>query len=89
MHQRGVYFYSIYENTIEFLNDKIGENELIPKKVKEDSFLKWWKPKAINRYQKLLKEDRIEKDFYWYEKMNEKELKDWLMNRGKNILLND
>jgi hypothetical protein len=89
MHQRGVYFYSIYENTIEFLNDKIGENELIPKKVKEDSFIKWWKPKAINRYQKLLKEDRIEKDFYWYEKMNEKELKDWLMNRGKNILLND
>jgi hypothetical protein len=89
MHQRGVYFYSIYENSIEFLNDKVEEKDLIPKKVKEDSFLKWWKPKAINRYQKLLKEDRIEKDFYWYEKMNEKELKDWLMNRGKIILLND
>jgi hypothetical protein len=89
MHQRGVYFYSIYENSIDFLNDKIDEKGLIPKKVKEDSLLKWWKPKAINRYQKLLKEGRIEKDFYWYEKMNEKELKDWLLNRGKNILLND
>jgi hypothetical protein len=89
MHQRGVYFYSIYENSIDFLNDKIDEKGLIPKKVKEDSLLKWWKPKSINRYQKLLKEGRIEKDFYWYEKMNEKELKDWLLNRGKNILLND
>jgi hypothetical protein len=89
MHQRGVYFYSIYENTIDFLNDKIEEKDLIPKKISEESLLKWWKPKAINRYQKLLKEERLEKDFYWYEKMNEKELKDWLLNRGKNILLND
>ncbi len=89
LHQRGVYFYSIYENTIDFLNDKIEEKDLVPKKNNDDSLLKWWKPKAINRYQKLIKEERIERDFYWYEKMSEKELKDWLMNRGKSVLLND
>jgi hypothetical protein len=36
-----------------------------------------------------MKEGRIENEFYWYENMNEKELKDWLMNRGKEILLNE
>ena len=69
--------------------DQIEEKDLVPKKNNDDSLLKWWKPKAINRYQKLIKEERIERDFYWYEKMSEKELKDWLMNRGKSVLLND
>lgn len=88
-HQRGVYFFSVYDNSIDFLNSKISESELKKKKVSLESILGWWKPKAVQRYKKLLEEGRLEKDFYWYEKMSEKELKEWLMNRGKHLILND
>jgi hypothetical protein len=89
LHQRGVYFYSVYENSFDFLNCKISESELKKKNISIESILNWWKPKSIQRYKKLLEEIRIEKDFYWYEKMSEKELKEWLMNRGKHLILND
>jgi tellurite resistance-related uncharacterized protein len=88
-HQRGVYFFSVYENSIDFLNGKISESELKKKKISLDSIICWWRPKAIQRYKKLSDEGRLEKEFYWYEKMSEKELKEWLMNRGKHLILND
>jgi len=85
--QRGVYWSEFYENTKEFLCGKIKNEDL---KLKErfvgdiKSVLEWWKPKAINRYKKLLVDNRInpEKLFYngiygmTYEKSKERYFKD-------------
>ena len=67
--QRGVYFAPIYENTKEYLQNKIDDNDLKLKRKFEgdvDAILKWWKPKAINRYKKLIKEDRVKSDILFY-----------------------
>ena len=85
--ERGVYYSSFYENTKEFLCGKIKDSDL---KLKErfvgdiKTILEWWKPKAINRYKKLLVDGRInpEKLFYngmygmTYEKAKERYFKD-------------
>ena len=85
--ERGVYYSSFYENTKEFLCGKIKDKDL---KLKErfqgdtKTLLEWWKPKAINRYKKLLADGRInpEKLFYngmygmTYEKAKERYFKD-------------
>ena len=69
-YQRGVYFSSIYENTKEFLCNKISESEL---KISEryskdtDGMLEWWKKKAISRYEKLHQENRLNNDTLFYE----------------------
>ena len=71
-YERGVYYSCFYENTKEFLQNKITEKDL---KLKElfnkdvQGVLDWWKPKAIERYKKLHGEGNIKSDILYYNKM--------------------
>jgi len=54
--ERGVYYSCFYENTKEFLSNKIEEKDLILKPLFQydtKAILDWWRPKAIERYKKL------------------------------------
>ena len=69
-YQRGVYFSSIYENTKDFLCNKINEAELVMKeryKQDVDGMISWWKEKAIKRYSKLHEENKINNDMLFYD----------------------
>ena len=57
--ERGTYYSCFYENTREFLQNKIGDNDLIMKPLfvgDTKNVLDWWRPKAIERYKKLKNE---------------------------------
>jgi len=67
--QRGVYFAQMYENGNEFLCSKIEEKDLILKKKFADGndyTIKWWKDKAIKRYEKLFEDGRIKPEVLFY-----------------------
>jgi hypothetical protein len=67
--QRGVYFAQMYENGNEFLCSKIEEKDLVLKKKFADGneyTVKWWKDKAIKRYEKLYEEGRIKPEVLFY-----------------------
>lgn len=67
--KRGVYFAQMYENGNEFLRNEITEDQLIMKDkfVDSDEYtMKWWKPKAIKRYEKLHEEGRIKPESLFY-----------------------
>jgi len=67
--QRGVYFAQMYENGNEFLQSKIEEKDLILKEkfAKGNEYtIKWWKDKAIKRYEKMLEEGRIKPEVLFY-----------------------
>jgi len=67
--QRGVYYANLYENGNEYLCSKIDEDKLIirPKIDKGiDYTMQWWKPKAINRYEKLLSENKLKPETLFY-----------------------
>ncbi len=53
-HERGVYFSSFFENTKDFLCERIKESELVPKPLftgdEQKTILDWWRPKAIEAY---------------------------------------
>ena len=71
-YERGVYYSCFYENTKEFLQNKITEKDLKLKELfKKDKqgVLDWWKPKAIARYQKLHEEGRIKDGILYYTNM--------------------
>ena len=71
-YERGVYYSCFYENTKEFLQNKMTEKDLKLKELfKKDvqGVLDWWKPKAIERYKKLHGEDKIKSDILYYNKM--------------------
>jgi len=71
-YERGVYYSCFYENTKEFLQNKIGENDLILKKNRDEkAILDWWKPKAINRYRKLFSENNVKSDTLFYLPMSQ------------------
>lgn len=85
--QRGVYFAQMYENGNQFLCDKIEEKDLILKdkfKQGNEYTIKWWKDKAIKRYEKLFEDNRIKPEVLFYvdaigltwEGMKEKYLKE-------------
>jgi hypothetical protein len=68
--KRGIYFADIYENGKEFLRKEIDEKDLVMKKkyIEDVDYInKWWKPKAIRRYVKLLDEDRIKPEKLFYD----------------------
>lgn len=70
--QRGVYYAPFYENTREFLRNEIQENQLIPlTKLQNglDSIMDWWRPKALNRYENLNKDGRLNNDILYYNKL--------------------
>ena len=67
--KRGVYFADIYENGKEFFRSNIEEKDLIMKekyKLDYDRIINWWKPKAIRRYEKLHKENRLKPESLFY-----------------------
>jgi hypothetical protein len=67
--KRGVYFAGIYENGNDFLCSKIDEDKLIMKpKFKQgiDYTMNWWKPKAINRYERLHSEGKLKPETLFY-----------------------
>ena len=69
---RGVYYSCFYDNTKEFLCDKIQETDLKMKQLFIDdkkSILDWWKVKAINRYTTLKKDNRIKPEVLFYNQM--------------------
>ena len=58
-----------YKNTKEFLRNEGREKDMVMKeKIKEgmDYIMKWWTPKAVERYRKLLKEKNLQTDTLWY-----------------------
>ena len=68
-YKRGIYFSSFYENGRDFLKGDIDDSELIMRnKFIEgyDYINKWWKRKAIKRYTKLHKENRLKPDILYY-----------------------
>ncbi len=67
--QRGVYFAQMYENGNEFLCSKIEEKDLVLKKKFADGneyTVKWWKDKAIKRYEKLFEDGKIKPEVLFY-----------------------
>ena len=88
--QRGIYFAPFYQNTNEYLRDEISEKDLVMKPQISggmDYLMKWWKPKAINRYKKLLSSDRLENEILWYENIadNKATFNQWLSSKGSSI----
>lgn len=71
-YERGVYYSCFYENTKEFLQNKITEDKLVMKdlfKRDSDAIMEWWRPKAIERYKKLKSEGNLKSDILYYNKM--------------------
>jgi hypothetical protein len=71
--ERGVFFSSFYENTKDFLCDKISENDLVLKpRFQGDigAIMDWWRPRAIKRYLKLKEENRLKKFSPFYNDMD-------------------
>ena len=69
---RGCYWAGFYENSREFLCNKITEDKLIIKplfKGDVNEIVSWWKPKAISRYQKLKSEGRLNSNKLFYNVM--------------------
>lgn len=68
-HNRGVYISMMYENGKDFLCGKISENELrLGERYQkgDDYSINWWMNKGINRYTKLVEENRIKDETLWY-----------------------
>jgi hypothetical protein len=69
---RGTYYSCFYENTKDFLCDKITEDKLKLKPLfagGKNEILNWWKPKAIERYINLKKQNQLKSDILFYDKM--------------------
>jgi hypothetical protein len=65
---RGVYFAQLYENSREFLTEKITEDQLIPLKrgTSQADVMAWWTKKAASRYEKLHDEGRVKPEVLFY-----------------------
>lgn len=82
---RGTYYSSFYENTKEFLQNKIQEKDLIIKPNRDfKSIMEWWRPKAINRFRKLFSENQIKTKTLFYLPMM-----DMTYEQAKNKYFND
>ena len=71
-YERGVYYSCFYENSKEFFQNKIGEEQLKMKELfkrDSDAIMEWWRPKAIERYKKLKSEGNLKPDILYYNKM--------------------
>jgi hypothetical protein len=70
--KRGAYFANIYQNGKEFLRSEINEDELIIRNMfdRDIEYIdSWWKRKAVNRYTKLLEQNKIKPDKLFYSGM--------------------
>jgi len=84
---RGVYFSPFYKNGNEFLRDEIESSDLIMKSQISGGMEyidNYWKPKAINRYKKLMEENRTNDEILWYENVADKKstFNQWISSRG-------
>jgi hypothetical protein len=71
-YERGVYYSCFYENTKDYLQNKISDDKLIMKDLyKRDTqaVFEWWKPKAIERYKKLKSENNLKINIHFYNNM--------------------
>jgi len=71
-YERGVYYSCFYENTKDYLQNKISDDKLIMKDLyKRDTqaVCEWWKPKAIERYKKLKSENNLKTNIHFYNNM--------------------
>ncbi len=71
-YERGVYYSCFYENTKEFLCNKIKEEELVMKPLfagDVSKIMEWWKPKAIERYRRLFADGNTKKKILFYDTM--------------------
>ena len=71
-YERGVYYSCFYENSKEFLQNKITDEQLIMKDLfKRDmnGILDWWRPKAIERYKKLKSDGNLKTNTHFYNQM--------------------
>ncbi len=71
-YERGVYYSCFYENTKEFLQNKVSEDKLVMKPLFKDdtkAILDWWRPKAKDRYLKLKSENNLKNEVLYYNSM--------------------
>ena len=71
-YERGVYYSCFYENTKDFLQNKINDDQLVMKDLfKRDmqGVIDWWRPKAIERYKKLNSESNLKSTIHFYNQM--------------------
>jgi len=66
---RGVFYAPLYDKTLEYLRGEVRFKELtltdrVAKDV--DGVVEWWKKKAIKRYKKLHKENRLKPEVLYY-----------------------
>ena len=70
--KRGCYFANIYQNGKEFLRSEINEDQLVIRNMfdRDIEYIdSWWKRKAVNRYTKLLEQNKIKPDKLFYSGM--------------------
>ena len=70
--KRGCYFANIYQNGKEFLRSEIKEEDLVMRSMyqRDVEYIEtWWKRKAVNRYTKLLEQNKIKPEKLFYSGM--------------------
>jgi hypothetical protein len=70
--KRGAYFANIYQNGKEFLRSEINEDQLVIRNMfdRDIEYIdSWWKRKAVNRYTKLLEQNKIKPEKLFYSGM--------------------
>ena len=70
--KRGCYFANVYQNGKEFLRSEINEDQLVIRNMfdRDIEYIdSWWKRKAVNRYTKLLEQNRIKPEKLFYSGM--------------------
>lgn len=71
-YERGTYYSCFYNNTKDYLCNKITDDQLVMKPlIQQDKtgILDWWRIKAKNRYLKLKSENNLKTDILFYNKM--------------------
>jgi len=71
---RGVFFANIYDNGCDFLRGEIDETDLVMKQKFIDDYdytVSWWKRKAKNRYQSVVKNNRVNNDTLYYKDVSQ------------------
>ena len=76
-HFRGVYIRTFYDNFREFLQDKIGDMELV---AKDQDWFDWWLTRSRRR-----NENTEDGEELFLEEIDGTELNDWLTARGVNV----
>jgi hypothetical protein len=78
-HKRGVFIFSLYENAVDFLCDRVTEKELLPISTE---WVDWWLKKSMDRYEKLKVEERVSNETLFHENIDLDELQMWASVRG-------